>query len=142
MIETIDEFSRRLEQLDPDDAGFAVETHDVIKELSPSVAENVYTAIFLYFEAHPEADCGSPGALVHHIEKYYPNYVDALIQSVNRQPTFYGVWMINRILNSSVKSGLRQRLFESIVRASNDPLAAPHVREMARDDVERHQDRL
>lgn len=131
MIETTEEFEKRLILLDPNDDAFVIRADELIGDLSPSINDKVYEPIFRFFESHPHAACGAPGALVHHVEDYYPKYVDALIDSVHRKTSFNGVMMINRILNSDVDDELRRRLFDAVLRASNDDTAPSHVREMA-----------
>ena len=50
-------------------------------------------------ERHPLADFGEPGAMVHFIETFYPNYEPYLIASLKRRPTLHTVWMLNRCIN-------------------------------------------
>ena len=50
-------------------------------------------------ERHPLADFGSPGAMVHFIETFYPDYEPYLIESLKRRPTLHTVWMLNRCIN-------------------------------------------
>jgi hypothetical protein len=138
MIETADEFENRLLLLDPEEDAFVIHADELIEDLSPSINDKVYEPIFRFFELHPLADCGAPGTLVHHVEDYYPNYVEALIDSVHRKTSYNGVLMIHRILNSDVDDELRRRLFDAVLRASNDATAAPHVREMAVRFVQLH----
>lgn len=138
MIETIDEFENRLRLLDPDDVGFPIHVDELIEDVSASISDKVHEPIFRFFESHPNADCGAPGTLVHLVEHYYPNYVDALIDSVGRKTTYNGVLMIHRILNSNLDHELRRRLFAALMRASTDAAASLHVREMAIKFVKRH----
>ena len=138
MIETADEFENRLRLLDPEEGAFVIRADALIENLSPSINDKVYAPIFRFFELHPHADCGAPGTLVHHVEDYYPNYVDALIDSIHRKTSYNGVLMINRILNSDIDDELRRRLCDALLRASNDATAAPHVREMAVRFVQLH----
>ena len=116
MIATVDEFERRLVQLDPERFDFVLRADELIAALSPEIAPQVYAAILRFFEAHPEARCGAPGTLVHHIENYYPNYVATLRESVTRAPSYNGVLMINRILNSSISEADRHE-YVSILRS-------------------------
>lgn len=137
MIETLEEFERRLGDLDPEEVDFSLRCDELIEVLSPSLNDAVYNVILRFFEAHPGAICGAPGTLVHHVETCYPNYVDALIDSVKEKPSFNGVLMINRILNSKVDDELARRLFDALVLASKDASIPLHVREMAVRFVER-----
>jgi hypothetical protein len=138
MIRSIADFERRLNELDPRDVAFVVHVDQLMVELSPSLNAAVYDAIFRFFERHTDADCGAPGTLVHHVERYYPNYVDALLESVARKSSFNGVLMINRILNSEIDSDLRARLFSALVRVSEGDNTSAIIREMAAGFVERH----
>ena len=138
MIETIDEFERQLSQLDPHDVAFVLHADALIGNLSPDLHAKVYDVILRFFETHADADCGAPGTLVHHIEAFYPNCVEAIIASVDRKTSYNGVLMIHRILNSKVNDELRERLFARIVKASRDETATAHVREMAARFVQRH----
>jgi hypothetical protein len=68
-------------------------------------------------EHNPNYHFGAPGNIVRTIEKIYmqkfadEEYFDLLIQSVERVPTEYNLWLMNRIMNtfeeeSQIKKGL------------------------------------
>jgi hypothetical protein len=68
-------------------------------------------------EDHPSVDFGSPGALVHVVERLYgAGYEDALTESVLRKPTAHTAWMLNRVINGE-KNEARRRQFISALRA-------------------------
>lgn len=51
---------------------------------------------------NPSVDSGSPGELVHFVEKFYKNgYEEALIGYVKKSPTFHNIWMIHRCYNDA-----------------------------------------
>ena len=51
---------------------------------------------------NPSVDFGSPGELVHFVEKFYKKgYEEALIESVKKTPTFHNIWMIHRCYNDA-----------------------------------------
>ena len=50
-------------------------------------------------ETHPLDDFGMPGSMVHFIERFDPDYIPLLIQSVRRSPAMHTVWMLNRCIN-------------------------------------------
>ena len=52
-------------------------------------------------ERHPLDYFGMPGAIVHFIEKFYPDYEPYLIESLKRRPTLHTVWMFNRCINAA-----------------------------------------
>jgi hypothetical protein len=57
-------------------------------------------AIFQFIENFPDADHGTPGPLVHLLEKHTGRYESELKDSIGRRPTPHTLWMINRLLNS------------------------------------------
>jgi len=138
MITTPEAFSELLFQLNPDDDAFVLHVDDLVTNTIPDVLERAYPAIFRFFEAHPENDCGMPGTLVHMMEDYYPNYVDELIESVNRVPSTNSVLMVNRILNSDVDEELRNRLIQCLRDTCTRKNAASLVKEEAQRYLDRH----
>ncbi len=53
------------------------------------------------FENNPEFGFGSPGKIVHYIERFpSESYIDLLYASIKRFPTEYNLWMLNRYLNT------------------------------------------
>ena len=73
---------------------------------------------FTFFENHSDADLGMPGPLVHFLEKYFPQYTEGLCKSVDRQPTHYTLWMINRILNADINEKMRIKLINTLKKAT------------------------
>ena len=94
-------------------------------------ADAVFAEAFAFFERNSDADLGMPGPLVHFLEQFYPAYVDQLCVSVERKPTTYTVWMINRILNSSLEATDRERLLAVLDAASRSSSADSIAREQA-----------
>ncbi|WP_158442742.1 hypothetical protein [Rhodopirellula baltica] len=138
MIDSVADFSDRLNGLDPDDDAFVLHVDDLVEQTSPATLEIAYSAIFRFFEAHPENDCGMPGTLIYMMEDYYPNYIDDLLDSIGRTPSANTVLMVNRILNSDVDSDLRRRLIQCLRDASMNSSGSPLVKEEARRYLERH----
>ncbi|WP_009964708.1 hypothetical protein [Verrucomicrobium spinosum] len=71
--------------------------------------ERAIRPMFDLMERLPASDLGSPGPLVHALEKMAGRYEAELVESIRRKPTTLSVWMVNRILN--VTSKPRQREF-------------------------------
>jgi len=94
-------------------------------------------AIFAFLERHSTADLGSPGPLIHYLERAFPVYVDALVSSVLRRPVGYTLWMTNRILNAKIPQTMRDQLLLSLRQASEHPLASELERRQAREFIER-----
>ncbi len=55
--------------------------------------------MFAVMERLDTSDLGSPGPLVHTMEKWRGGYETFLAESLRRKPSPLTVWMINRILN-------------------------------------------
>ena len=80
----------------------------------------------------PQADLGSPGPLVHTLERLH-GYEGELVCSVRRQPSLLSVWMVNRILNTNLSDDARR----SYIALLNEALAHPNATETVREDVRR-----
>lgn len=50
-------------------------------------------------ERHPITYFGDPGAIVHFIEHFDPEYEEYLVESLKRTPTITTIWMLNRCIN-------------------------------------------
>lgn len=85
---------------DDDFISIAYEITDQLEE-----KENGFVAvepILMIIETNPNIDFGSPGPLVHYVERFYEHgYEEKLIDSIKRRPTELTVWMLNRIVNGS-----------------------------------------
>jgi hypothetical protein len=97
----------------------------------------VIPAMFSLMERFPEAYLGTPGPLVHSIESLGINrYEPLLIESVKRQPTELGVWMLNRILNIALPGEHRERLLELMRSAGRHPKCPARVAGLAEQFLE------
>ena len=97
----------------------------------PGDLEVVFKEAFQFFERHSDADLGMPGPLVHFLEDFYPDYLDALSESVERKPTMYTVWMVNRVLNDDIPDEVRTRMLALLRCAAANPAADEESRESA-----------
>jgi hypothetical protein len=67
-------------------------------------------------ERHPLTDFGSPGAIVHYLEKFYQNgYEELLAESIKRRPALHTVWMLNRLLQGSQDKERYRKLLREII---------------------------
>lgn len=74
-----------------------------IEELCKDIDDiNIIEPLFRVFENNPDFDFGNPGNLVRIIERYYTNplYEQELYKSVERKPTAYNLWLLNRLMNT------------------------------------------
>ena len=105
------------------------ELTDALMEL-PS-PERAIPELFAVMERLPDADLGTPGPLVHTLERM--DYTSELVASLRRRPVGLSVWMVNRILNSSLPAERRQFFLGLLASVAEHPDAD----ESARDDAER-----
>ena len=94
--------------------------------------------VLRFMEEHPSLDLGSPGPLVHFVEKFYGrSYVELLAESLGRKPTSLTVWMLNRVVNGTRGKDERRRLTALMDQASRHPHADELARAQAHEFLER-----
>jgi len=96
-------------------------------ELLPE-PEHCIRAMFDVMERMPTADLGSPGSLVHALERMRGCYESELVASIKRLPTPSTVWMLNRILNGTRDSKQRQIYLDSLRFAAEHTAATESVK--------------
>lgn len=77
--------------------------------------------IFRLIEKYPTTDFGSPGPLVHFIEKYIGRYEQELLESLDRRPTQLTVWMLNRVINGTKNMTTRLTLIQKLEDIIQNP---------------------
>jgi len=91
---------------------------------SINVGSEAIEPILLFMEQHPSIEFGTPGALVHFVEKFYRNgYEVKLLESISRRPTQHTAWMLNRMINGTKVPAEKQRLVAVMANAKLNPLA-------------------
>ncbi len=70
---------------------------DEMREVDDPVACG--PVMFRTIERLDGVDLGSPGPLVHSLERWGGHYEKLLAESIQRKPTPLSVWMVNRIIN-------------------------------------------
>jgi hypothetical protein len=98
---------------------------------------NIIEPLFRVFENNPDFDFGNPGNLVRIIERYYTNplYEQELYKSVERKPTAYNLWLLNRLMNT-FKEKQKRRGIELLERVVNTPNTSEDVQEWAKEFLE------
>jgi hypothetical protein len=91
-------------------------------------------AVLSFMERHPDWDFGTPGALVHFVERFHgKGYESLLLQSLTRRPTGHTVWMLNRVINGErddEKTALYLKTLSQIASdARNDEEVVDRARE-------------
>jgi hypothetical protein len=118
-----------------ENVGRLYEILDQLRPLSPDLRSPVISAILGLIERHPEAELGTPGPLVHELEAI-PGYEEFLRESVLRQPTDLGVWLVNRILNSEISIEARSGWLDVLRTVLTHPLASKESQLTASDFLE------
>jgi hypothetical protein len=109
---------------------------DAVMELSSP--ESAIPEMFRLMERLPDVELGSPGPLVHTLEaiRGYDTY---LADSIRKQPSLLSVWMVNRILNSTIPEDRRQFWIALLQDSAGRPDVPESVREYARNFLKRQQ---
>jgi hypothetical protein len=102
---------------------FATSSAELIDHwTSIEVGYEAVEQVLRFIEEHPSVEFGTPGALVHFVERFYGHgYEEMLLESVSRKPTRYTVWMLNRVINGAKSSVERQRFVDAMIRAKSHP---------------------
>ena len=93
--------------------------------------ERIIPELFKVIERLPDSDLGSPGPIVHTLEKMRGSYEAHLLESVRGHPTVLSVWMVNRILNTALSPESRGVWMAVLEDASKHSLANEETRESA-----------
>ena len=109
-----------------------------IEELCKDIDDiNIIEPLFRVFENNPDFDFGNPGNLVRIIERYYTNplYEQELYKSVERKPTAYNLWLLNRLMNT-FEEEQKRRGIELLEKVVNTPNTSEEVQEWAKEFLE------
>lgn len=109
-----------------------------IEELCKDIDDiNIIEPLFRVFENNPDFDFGNPGNLVRIIERYYTNplYEQELCKSVERKPTAYNLWLLNRLMNT-FEEEQKRRGIELLEKVVNTPNTSEDVQEWAKEFLE------
>lgn len=91
--------------------------------------------ILRFMEDHPNLDYGTPGPLVHLIERFNPDSEEKLIESVGRRPMDTTVWMLCRAINGTEEPAKRRALLQFLAQATIHPRADQYTLERIREYV-------
>jgi hypothetical protein len=127
---------RALQASDFDDMNVDARGRERLRELTDALMsapepEKAIPELFSVMERLPDVDLGSPGPLVHTLERLR-GYEAELGRSVRRQPSLLSVWMVNRILNMHLSEDSRQSYITLLSEAATHPNVPESVREDAR----------
>lgn len=106
-MDKIEEIKKEIEIIDTIDDSNINDLDALCEDIIELNNEGWDTAIlmdplFRILEKNSDFDFGMPGQIVHTLEKHYKRGLEQeLFKSLNRKPTFYTLWMLNRILNGT-----------------------------------------
>jgi hypothetical protein len=111
------------------------EIENLVKDIDDG---RIISTVFKVFENNPNFHFGDPGNLVRIVEKFYKDeiYKTELYKFVQRKPTEYNLWMLNRLLNSfgdeQKEEGIG--LLKSIINSEN----SENIKDLAKEFLEEH----
>ena len=106
-MDKIDEIKKEIEIIDTIDDSNISDLDALCEDIIELNNEGWDTAILMdpllrILEKNSDFDFGMPGQIVHTLEKHYKKGLEEeLFKSLNRKPTFYTLWMFNRIINGT-----------------------------------------
>jgi len=111
-------------------AEFAQDSADLVEEwTAKAYGAECIEPVLRFMEDYPKLDFGSPGALVHFIERFHgKGYEERLVASVKRRPTSHTIWMLNRLTNGTGEEYARRHLIEVMREAMVNPLTDENTR--------------
>ena len=113
---------------------FEYDSEDIISQMEAEGAGfETIEALLGIMERHPLDDFGMPGAMVHFIERFYPEFLPLLTASVKRAPSLHTVWMLNRCINGATDKSELLSVLEGVVNNDDAHIA---VRDKAKEFFE------
>ena len=119
-MDKIDEIKKEIEIIDTIDDSNINDLDLLCEDIIELNNEGWDTAIlmdplFRILEKNSDFDFGMPGQIVHTLEKHYKKGLEEeLFKSLNRKPTFYTLWMLNRILNGTSDTKEKESYMEML----------------------------
>jgi hypothetical protein len=93
--------------------------YDLLDQLGDSQRDpDVRRELISIFERHPGADLGSPGPIVHSLEKApIDEHAELLAASLQRRATIMTIWVAERCFRSKLSERNRATLLEALAHA-------------------------
>ena len=115
-MEMLNSIIQKMEAGMQDNEDFETVMMDCMEEIEENYnqLDSVQTLLRL-MERHPLTDFGSPGPIVHFVERFYKKgYEEELLLSLKRMPTLHTVWMLNRLINGKDQAEVYLDLLKEI----------------------------
>ena len=102
-METLNSIIQKMEAGMQDNEDFETVMMDCMEEMEENYNQlDSVQPLLRLMERHPLTDFGSPGPIVHFVERFYKKgYEEELLLSLKRMPTLHTVWMLNRLINGT-----------------------------------------
>ena len=115
-METLNSIIQKMEAGMQDNEDFENVMMDCMEEIEENYNQlDSVQPLLRLMERHPLTDFGSPGPIVHFVERFYKKgYEEELHLSIKRMPTLHTVWMLNRLINGTDQAEVYLELLKEI----------------------------
>ena len=115
-METLNSIIQKMEAGMQDNEDFETVMMDCVEEIEEKYNQlDSVQPLLRLMERHPLTDFGSPGSIVHFVERFYKKgYEEELLLSLKRMPTLHTVWMLNRLINGTDQAEVYLDLLKEI----------------------------
>ena len=115
-METLNSIIQKMEAGMQDNEDFETVMMDCMEEMEENYNQlDSVRPLLRLMERHPVTDFGSPGPIVHFVERFYKKgYEEELLLSLKRMPTLHTVWMLNRLINGTDQAEVYLDLLKEI----------------------------
>ena len=115
-METLNSIIQKMEAGMQDNEDFETVMMDCMEEIEEKYNQlDSVQPLLRLMERHPLTDFGSPGSIVHFVERFYKKgYEEELLLSLKRMPTLHTVWMLNRLINGTDQAEVYLDLLKEI----------------------------
>ena len=115
-METLNSIIQKMEAGMQDSEDFETVMMDCMEEIEENYNQlDTVQPLLRLMERHPLTDFGSPGPIVHFVERFYKKgYEEELLLSLKRMPTLHTVWMLNRLINGTDQAEVYLELLKEI----------------------------
>jgi len=115
-MEMLNSIIQKMEAGMQDNEDFETVMMDCMEEIEENYNQlDSVQPLLRLMERHPLTDFGSPGPIVHFVERFYKKgYEEELLLSLKRIPTLHTVWMLNRLINGTDQAEVYLDLLKEI----------------------------
>lgn len=115
-METLNSIIQKMEAGMQDREDFETVMMDCMEEIEENYNQlDSVQPLLRLMERHPLTDFGSPGSIVHFVERFYKKgYEEELLLPLKRMPTLHTVWMLNRLINGTDQAEVYLDLLKEI----------------------------